>query len=156
MAEQGLDPLPDGSPSVDVQGMGRYPLQLITPPRHQFLNSTFNEIDRLRERAGRATIMINPIDAQARTIAQGDLTRVFNDRGECSFYAHVTDDTAPGVTVIEGIYWPQFTPGGRGVNQLTSQRMADMGGSSAFHCNLVEVKPDRIELNAGIGREAKD
>jgi hypothetical protein len=53
----------------------------------------------------------------------------------------LTERTAPGVTVIEGLYWPRFMPKNRGVNQLTSQRLTDMGQSCAFHCNLVEVEP---------------
>ena len=53
----------------------------------------------------------------------------------------VTDYTAPGVTVIEGLYWPRFMPINLGINQLTSQRLTDMGQSCAFHCNLVEVEP---------------
>jgi anaerobic selenocysteine-containing dehydrogenase len=112
MADQGLDPLPDGAPSVDEEGEGRFPLQLITPPRHQFLNSSFNEIDQLRDQAGQPSIMINGEDAE----------------------------TAPGVTVIEGLYWPRFMPMNLGINQLTSQRLTDMGQSCAFHCNLVEVE----------------
>jgi anaerobic selenocysteine-containing dehydrogenase len=43
------------------------------------------------------------------------------------------------VAVIEGIWWHRFHPGGRGVNVLTSDRTADMGGGPAFHSNLVEV-----------------
>jgi len=139
MADLGLDPLPDGTPSVDVEGIGRYPLQLITPPRHQFLNSTFNEIDELRDQAGRPSIMIHPGDAEARGIKGGAEVRVWNDRGECFLIADVTDRTAPGVTVIEGLYWPRFMVGNLGINSLTSQRLTDMGKSCAFHCNLVEV-----------------
>jgi anaerobic selenocysteine-containing dehydrogenase len=140
MADQGLDPLPDGSPSVDPDGQGRYPLQLISPPRHQFLNSTFNEVDHLRGQAGRPSIMLHPLDASARKIKDGAQVRVFNDRGECFLFAMVTDVTSPGVTVVEGLYWPRFMPNKKGVNQLTSQRLTDMGKSCAFHCNLVEVE----------------
>jgi anaerobic selenocysteine-containing dehydrogenase len=141
MADQGLDPLPNGEPSIDGEGLGRYPLQLITPTRHQFLNSSFNEIESLRDQAGKPTIMIHPEDASARNI-EGDMrVRVYNDRGECHLFSLVTDDTAPGVTVIEGLYWPKFMPAQQGVNQLTSQRLTDMGQSCAFHCNLVEVEP---------------
>lgn len=139
-AAEGLDPLPDGAPSVDEEGAGRYPLQLITPPRRDFLNSTFNEIVELRKRSGVATILLNPQDAGSRGIGAGDLTRVFNDRGECRLYADLSGDTAPGVAVAEGLYWPEFMPGGKGVNQLTSQRLNDLGESCAFHCNLVEVE----------------
>ena len=84
--------------------------------------------------------MIHPDDATARGISDGDLVRVFNDRGECLLYADLTEDAAHGVTVVEGIYWPRFTPGSGSVNQLTSQRLGDLGQSCAFHCNLVEVE----------------
>jgi anaerobic selenocysteine-containing dehydrogenase len=51
----------------------------------------------------------------------------------------LTDDTPPGQVVIEGIWWHKFMPGGRGVNVLTSDRVADMGGGPAFHSTVVEV-----------------
>ena len=141
LVEQGLDPLPDGAPSLDPEGQGRYGLQLITPPRYQFLNSTFNEVPALLAQAGPPTLLLHPIDAAARGIADGQEVRVFNDRGQCFLRAQVSQATRPGVTVAEGLYWGGHTPGGRGINHLTSQRLADLGGSCAFHCNLVEVAP---------------
>lgn len=141
LARRGLDPLPEGTPSEDPEGEGRYPLHLITPPRRHFLNSTFNEVEVLRRRAGEPTLKIHPDDARVRGIRGDTLVRAFNDRGECRLYAEVTEDTPPGVTVAEGLYWPQLMPGGKGINQLTSQRLGDMGESCAFHCNLVEVEP---------------
>lgn len=141
MAELGLDPLPDGAPSLDEEGLGRYRLQLITPPRHQFLNSTFNEVPALVDKAGPATVLLHPKDAEARGIVDGELVRVFNDRGQCLLQARVAPEVLPGVSVAEGLYWGDHTPGGQGINHLTSQRRADLGGSNAFHCNLVEVEP---------------
>lgn len=140
MADQGLDPLPDGQPLRDSDGGDRYRLEFITPPHHLFLNSAFNEIDELRQRADQARVMIHPATARARGIADGDPVRVFNDRGACCFLAQVTDDTQAGLLVAEGLHWPSLTPGG-GANQLTSQRLTDMGETCAFHCNLVEVQP---------------
>ena len=147
MADQGLDPLPNGEPSTDEEGEGRFYLQLITPPRRQFLNSTFSEIEYLRTQAGEPEIMIHPEDAAPRSVEDKMRVRVFNDRGECYLSARLTEDTAPGVTVIEGLYWPRFMPNNRGVNQLTSQRLTDMGQSCAFHCNLVEVEPSLKDLH---------
>ena len=144
MADQGLDPLPDGQPLRDPDGKDRYSLEFITPPHHLFLNSAFNEIDGLRERVGQARVMIHPETARARGIVNGDPVRVFNDRGECRFLAHVTDDTQAGLLVAEGLHWPSLSPGG-GANQLTSQRLTDMGKTCAFHCNLVEVQPQGSE-----------
>jgi anaerobic selenocysteine-containing dehydrogenase len=141
MADQGMDPLPNGEPSIDEEGRDRFHLQMITPPRHQFLNSTFNEVEYLQNQAGPPTILIHPRDARKRGIEDNIKVRVFNDRGEVCLFAHVTERTGPGVTVVEGLYWPRFTPENRGINHLTSQRLADMGESCAFHCNLVEVMP---------------
>ena len=45
-----------------------------------------------------------------------------------------------GVAVIEGIWWHRFQAGGRGVNVLTSDREADLGGGPALHSNLVEIE----------------
>ncbi len=140
MADMGLDPLPDGEPLRDPDGGDRYGLEFITPPHHYFLNSAFNEIDELREKAGEARVMIHPETARSRGINDGDRVRVFNDRGECIFFAQVTDDTRPDLLVAEGLHWASLSPGG-GANQLTSQRLADMGETCAFHCSLVEIRP---------------
>lgn len=141
MAAAGLDPLPNGEPSIDEEGRDRFSLQLITPPRRQFLNSTFNEIESLRMKAGEPTLWIHPQDAEPRGIADGTAVKVFNGRGECRVLARVTPRAGPGVTVMEGLYWPRFMTGNLGINQLTSQRLTDMGDGCAFHCNLVEVCP---------------
>ncbi|MCB2185554.1 MAG: molybdopterin oxidoreductase family protein [Deltaproteobacteria bacterium] len=136
---RGQDPLPAGEPWRDPEGAGKYPLELITPPHHLFLNSAFGEIAALRELAGPPKVLINPHDAATRGLGQGDLVRVFNDRGECRLYAELTTDTPAGLLVAEGIHWPRFMPGGQGINQLTSQRLTDQGETCAFHCSLVEV-----------------
>ncbi|MCG8638644.1 MAG: molybdopterin oxidoreductase family protein [Desulfobacterales bacterium] len=139
MADQGLDPLPDGQPLRDPDGEGKYGLEFITPPHHLFLNSAFNEIGELREKAGPAQVMIHPETARKRGIADGDPVRVFNDRGECRFFANVTDATQADLLVAEGLHWPSLSPGG-GANQLTSQRLTDMGETCAFHCNRVDIQ----------------
>ena len=140
-ADLGLDPLPNGAPSLDPDGVGKYPLQLITPPRRYFLNSSFNEVAELSDKAGRPKIMVHPEDASARGVEDDAPVRVFNDRGDVYLWAKVTEDVSPGVTVIEGVYWPRFMLMGRGVNHLTSQRLTDRGDTCAFHCNLVEIEP---------------
>ena len=141
--KRGLDPLPCGQVWRDPEGREKYKLELITPPHHLLLNSAFNEIPEIRKLAGRAKVLINPQNARERNIRQGDLVRVFNDRGACSLYAQVTSDTQPGLLVAEGLHWPLLMPGGIGINQLTSQRLTDQGETCAFHCNLVEVEPER-------------
>ncbi|PYM97927.1 MAG: hypothetical protein DME07_24485 [Candidatus Rokuibacteriota bacterium] len=117
----------------------RFPLQCIVPPNRFFLNSSFSQSARLRRRQGTATAMLAPADAAARGIVEGDTVLVESARGSARFAARITDATRPGVVVIEGIWWHRFHPGGRGVNVLTSDRVADLGGGPAFHSNLVQV-----------------
>ena len=45
--------------------------------------------------AGREPVRIHPVDAAARGIADGDVVRVFNDRGACLAGAVVSDDVRP-------------------------------------------------------------
>src|SRR5213594_1830536 len=117
----------------------RFPLQCIVPPNRFFLNSSFSQSELLRRRQGSATAMLAAADAAARGIRDGDSIRVESARGAARFTARITDATRPGVVVIEGIWWHRFSPGGLGVNVLTSDRVADLGGGPAFHSNLVQV-----------------
>ena len=139
MADQGLDPLPDGEPFRDPEGGDRFAFEFITPPHPCFLNSAFNEIEALRAKAGPARVLVHPETACKKGIVENDPVRVFNDRGECRLIAHVTHDTQPGLLVAEGLHWPSRSPGG-GVNQLTSQRLTDMGETCAFHCSRVDIQ----------------
>jgi anaerobic selenocysteine-containing dehydrogenase len=143
LARTGLPGLPTWVPLTEGpenQALARrYPLQCIVPPNRFFLNSSFSQSALLRRRQGAPTVMLAPGDAAARGIRDGDAVRVESARGAARFTARVTDDTRPGVAVIEGIWWHRFHPGGRGVNVLTDDRVTDMGGGPAFHSNLVEV-----------------
>jgi anaerobic selenocysteine-containing dehydrogenase len=147
LAAQGLPPLPTWTPLREGPGEqgthARYPLQCIVPPNRFFLNSSFSQSERLRRRQGTPTVMLAPADADARGIVDGDGVRVESARGAARFTARVTDATRPGVAVIEGIWWHRFHPGGQGVNVLTDDRTADLGGGPALHSNLVEVTLER-------------
>jgi len=144
MERQGLPALPIHVPLVEGPDnrelAARFPLQCIVPPNRFFLNSSFSQSELLRRRQGAATAMLAAADAAARGIRDGDAVRVESPRGAARFTARVTDATRPGVVVIEGIWWHRFQPGGLGVNVLTSDRVADLGGGPAFHSNLVEVR----------------
>ncbi|PYM19322.1 MAG: molybdopterin oxidoreductase [Candidatus Rokuibacteriota bacterium] len=140
----GLSPLPVYVPLAEGPDnrelASRYPLQCIVPPNRFFLNSSFSQSQLLRRRQGRPTVLIAPADAANRGIQDGDAVRVWNDRGSARFHARVSDLTRAGLVVIEGIWWHRFHEGGAGVNVLTDDRVADMGGGPAFHSNLVDVE----------------
>src|SRR5262249_44682335 len=111
------------------------------PPNRFFLNSSFSQSALLRARQGGPVVLLHPDDAAARGVGEGDLVEVHNDRGRALFTAVLSDDTQPGQVVVEGIWWHKFMPGGRGVNVLTPDGLADMGGGPAFHSTMVDVAP---------------
>ncbi len=95
----------------------------------------------LRAKEGQPQILINEADALERGIRDKQLVRVENERGWCNLAARISDEVQPGVAVAPKGQWAQFTPGGRGVNWLTSDVLADLGGQATFHSTLVRVVP---------------
>jgi anaerobic selenocysteine-containing dehydrogenase len=144
MARAGLPALPTYTPLVEgpehTELTRRYPLQCIVPPNRFFLNSSFSQSELLRRRQRGPAVLLHPVDGAARGIQSGDAVMVRSARGEARFTAELTDDTREGVAVVEGIWWSKHQPGGRGVNALTDDRTADMGGGPALHSNLVQVE----------------
>jgi anaerobic selenocysteine-containing dehydrogenase len=146
LAAQRLDPLPTYTPPLeDPQTRpdlaAKYPLQMLSPPVPAFLNSTFVNVDSLRQQAGAPTVEMHPQDAAARGIAAGRWVRVFNDRGGFQARAVVTENVKPGVVVSQGIWWTRYTPDGVNCNVTTSTALTDFGGGATFFDNLVEVAP---------------
>jgi anaerobic selenocysteine-containing dehydrogenase len=90
-------------------------------------------------REGEPSVTLHPEDARSRGIAEGDQVRVFNDRGSFLARALVSEAARPGLAVGLSIWWPKMCPGGRNVNAVTSQELADMGGGATFYDVLVEV-----------------
>jgi anaerobic selenocysteine-containing dehydrogenase len=144
MAAQGHDPLPTWTPPHEDPRLrpdlaASYPLQLLTPPGPEFLNSTFVNVDALRQAAGEPTLQIHPDDAAARGITTGQAVRVFNGRGGFVARAAVGDTVRPGVVVSQGVWWTRYTPDGVNCNTTTSTALTDLGGGATFFDNLVEV-----------------
>jgi anaerobic selenocysteine-containing dehydrogenase len=148
LAAMGLDPLPTFTPpaesaAADLRRAARFPLMLLSPPEHQFMNSTFVNIPALRKAAGEAKILLHPNEAAVRGIREGDRVRSWNDRGDFFALAVVTDDVRPGVAVSYGVRWARLSEGGKTVNDTTSQGVTDMGGGAVFYDNAVEVEGAR-------------
>jgi anaerobic selenocysteine-containing dehydrogenase len=145
LAEEGRDPLPDYLPPYESletspQLAARYPLAMISPPARNFLNSSFVNIESLRATEGEPHLDIHPCDAAPRGVANGDIVRVYNDRGSMTARARVTDRARTGVVVGLSIWWKKLSPDGRNANQVTSQALTDLGGSATFYDCLVEVE----------------
>ena len=142
LARQGLDGLPDHVPNYEPAGSSnRYPLAMISPPARNFLNSSFVNVQSLRDIEGEPLLEMHAADAAARGIADGQVVRVFNDRGEYVCKASVCERARPGVVNGLGIWWRKLGLAGTNVNQLTSQRLTDLGRAPVFYDCLVEVRP---------------
>jgi anaerobic selenocysteine-containing dehydrogenase len=142
LARQGLDGLPDHLPNHEPPGSSaQYPLAMISPPARNFLNSTFVNLRSLRDVEREPVLEMHAADAAARGIADGATVRVFNDRGEYHCRAEVSARARPGVVNGLGIWWRKFGLAGTNVNQLTSQRLTDMGNGPVFYDCLVDVRP---------------
>lgn len=145
MAERGQPAVPAFVPSeeghLDNALKARYPLQLVTPPSQHFLNSTFAGTPSSLRLEVTPRLKLHPADAAARGLADGDACRAFNDRGECFLTVEVTADARPGVAVAESVWWPKRMRGRKGINQLTSAALTDLGDCARFHDGLVQVEP---------------
>ncbi|MCZ2344286.1 MAG: molybdopterin-dependent oxidoreductase [Bacteroidales bacterium] len=140
----GRDPLPHyvpphEDPQTQPELAARYPLQMVSPPGAAFLNSTFANIDALRQSAGEAVLEIHPSDAAQRGIFTGQLVQVGNDRGRFQARAVVGETVKPGVVATFGTRWACDTVDGYNCNATTSTATADLGGGATFFDNLVEV-----------------
>jgi anaerobic selenocysteine-containing dehydrogenase len=117
----------------------RYPLAMISPPARNFLNSSFVNVKSLRDIEGEPVLEIHEVDAAIRGLKDGAPVRVFNDRGEYHCTARVTSRARPGVVNGLGIWWRKLGRNGTNVNELTHQRLTDLGDSPCFYDCLVEV-----------------
>jgi len=152
-------PTPSGRCRIDAPGLGvpdfvpahesaqsapalaaRWPLAMISPPARSFLNSTFVNVKSLRDIEREPVVEIHPDDAAPRGIAAGMAVRVFNDRGDYRCTAEVSTRARPGVVNALGVWWRKLGAAGTNVNEVTHQRLTDLGRGPAFYDCLVDVQ----------------
>lgn len=160
LAAVGQNPLPEWTPDEDSAprltplasvGDGRA-IRLVTPAAHHFVTSSFANDPHLARLEGTPFIELNPADAAARHIADGDAVVVENSRGTCVLRAVVTDALGVGVAASPKGYWSrrgdarvalEGEPEPRhatNVNWTTNDALADFAGQSTFHTNDVWIR----------------
>jgi anaerobic selenocysteine-containing dehydrogenase len=139
--------------------LARYPLQLMSPharysfhTHHDGKHGVLNEIPDHRVSVGGHYYWIarlNPVDAEARGVRDGDLVRLYNGRGGVICAAHLSERVRPGVVhsyESSAVYEPLGAPGysddrGGCVNLLTPRRtMIERSHAMAAGSCLVEVE----------------
>lgn len=122
-----------------------FPLQMIGFHYKGRTHSTYANIDLLNA-ACRHEVWMNPIDAQQRGIKQGDIVKVFNQRGEVRLPAKVTPRIMPGVTGMGQGAWHEANMNGDRVdygacaNTLTTLRPSPLAKGNPQHTNLVQIE----------------
>ncbi|MGZ4272050.1 MAG: molybdopterin-containing oxidoreductase family protein [Solirubrobacteraceae bacterium] len=138
------------APGFDPPPGDDEPLALMTvKSAHHFLNSTYANLPRHLAGEGEPLLELHPDDAAARGIADGDVVRVSNARGEVVARARLGDVVRPGVVALPSGWWASRSPGGTMANALTTPELTDRGGGGAFHSARVEVAPVREPIVAG-------
>lgn len=130
---------------------GAYPMHLISNQPSTRLHSQLDHGSHSRAAKihGREAILIHPRDAAPRGIGDGDLVRVFNDRGACLAGVVIEEGVREGVVVMStGAWFDPAEPGAEAVfcrhgnpNVLTRDRGTSRlaQGPSAQSC-LVQVE----------------
>lgn len=129
----------------------RHPLHLISnqpgPRLHGQLDPA--PLSMAQKVKGREPLWINPFDATARGIGDGDVVRVHNDRGSCLAGARVTDAIRAGVVQLAtGAWYDPAEPGRIGAmdkhgnpNVLTLDKgTSKLAQAPTAHSLLVEVE----------------
>jgi anaerobic dimethyl sulfoxide reductase subunit A len=136
-----IPPIPTWIPPHEADP--RHPLELISPKSRARTHSTHDNQEALA-RVDRQDVWIHPEDAAPRGITDGQMVRVFNQRGATIVPARVTDRIACGVVSIKEGAW--FTPGPSGTdtrgcaNVLTEDRASPCGAPTYNTCR-VEIAP---------------
>jgi molybdopterin guanine dinucleotide-containing S/N-oxide reductase-like protein len=143
LAAAGQDGLPAFHPSVESRWNERakkYPLELLARKSDNYMNSTFANLPGHRKMEARTSqrIEMHPTDAESRGVAEGELVRVFNDRGSLELTAMLNASLPAGV-VAARLDWAKFHTDGANINALTSERLTDIGGGATFYSTLVEI-----------------
>ena len=137
-----VDAVPDYIPpteTTDATLAKRYPISLISPKPHAFLNSQYANEPVQQRRQGEQIVVIHTRDAASRNIRTGDYVRVFNDRGAFEGKAEVSDDVLEGLAAASLGYWLSLNRGGSAVNATTSSVHCNLGRAGTQADNLVEI-----------------
>ena len=129
----------------------RFPLHLVSNQPATRLHSQLDpsSVSASGKVAGREAATVHPDDAGPRGIADGDVVRIHNDRGQCLAGARVSEAVRPGVVVLPtGAWYDPAEPGAIGTldrhgnpNLLTHDRgTSRLAQATAAHSALVEIE----------------
>lgn len=114
-----------------------HPLTLITPSSNKMTNSLFGGV---AENAKTPVLEMNPVDAEKRSLSDGDEVRVFNALGDVYLPLEITDAVRPGVIYSPKGSWFVTTHNKQTVSALAPTSKADLSHGACYNDCRVEVE----------------
>jgi anaerobic selenocysteine-containing dehydrogenase len=111
-----------------------YPLTLISPSSERTISSTLGELPRADVK-----LTMNPEDAAARGLAEGDMVRVFNELGEVHCPLTVQPTIRRGTVSLPKGIWRRNTRNSVTGTALVPDTLTDIGGGACFNDARVQV-----------------
>lgn len=138
--EQGLPAIPRYFPGELPNH--EYPYWLISAHQQHGLNSQFQNLDWMLKSNNEPLVLVNPAPAKEKGLQEGDMIRIFNERGKFTAKVSVTGDVPKDVLVC---YQAWFSINNRCINYLLSAKSTDMGSvttgepGNAFYDTFVDM-----------------
>jgi len=85
-------------------------------------------------------------EANKRNLKDGDLCRLYNDRGETYAYLVIVEGHVDGMCSTQKQFKGSNTPGGVNVNALNTEVLTDFGESPTFYSVLCEIEKANEEM----------
>lgn len=124
--------------NADSELAKKYPLAAVQRKTRHQVHTIFNNLESMLSMDGhKPLIVLHPDDASARSIAMGDDITVYNDRGEHSGVALVSENVKPGVVVLQN-GWDDTTASP--TSNVTNNAWPTLGTIHCCNSTLVEVK----------------
>lgn len=125
----------------EEQPTQEFPLRLISPPGPFIINTSMGNVPSVIKMAGgEPQVVIHPSDAGPLGIQDGDRVSVSSCTGSILRKAIVSEDAKPGVLVALGQWWPKLSQDKKSLNDITSERLTDLGAGSTFGNPVVKVR----------------
>jgi anaerobic selenocysteine-containing dehydrogenase len=119
-----------------------FPLRLISPPGSHFINTSMGNVASLiRLAGGHPQVLVHPADAERHGIVDGQVAEITSRYGSIQRLARVTTDAREGSVIALGQWWPKLSPDKKSLNDLTCERLTDLGEGSTFGNVAVAVRP---------------
>ena len=125
---------------AEEQPNADYPLRLISPPGSRFVNTSMGNMeDLIKAMGGEPQVLVHPNDAKKYALEDNKRHTISSPQGSISRQVVISDATVEGTVTALGLWWPKLSPDQKGLNDLTHERLTDIGEGSMFGDVVVNI-----------------